>query len=76
MGLFTVELEFGAETRATIERVAAIVERAATRAAVELELGPHTREVITHFFESTAKSGDSGARQKIGGLIGKASSGD
>ena len=76
MGLFTVELEFGPETRATIERAAAMVERAATTAAVELELGPHTREVMAHFFESTAESGDSGAREKIGGLIGKATSGE
>ncbi len=76
MGLFTVEVEVGPETRATIERVAAMVERVATTASVELELGPETREVMAHFFESTARSGDSGAREKIGGLLGKATSGE
>ncbi len=74
MGLFTVELEIGRETRAMIERIAddtrSMVERIATSRGVELELGPQTREVIAHFFESR---GDNSMREKIGGLIGKAS---
>jgi hypothetical protein len=75
VGLFTVELEVGRETRAMIERIAgdtrAMVERIATTAAVELELGSKTREVIADLFES---SGDRSAREKIGGLLGKATS--
>ena len=74
MGLFTVEVELGQETRATIERIAAMVERAVTTAAVQLELGPETREVMAHFFES--RSGESSAREKIGGLLGRATSGE
>ncbi len=73
MGLFTVELEIGRETRAMVERIAAetraMLERVATSGAVELELGPQTREVIAHFFES---HGDSGVREKIGGVVGRA----
>ena len=77
MGLFTVELEMGQETRAMIERIAAdareMVERVVTTGAVEIELGPQTREVIAHFFE---KHGDSSVSEKIGekvgGFIGKA----
>ena len=72
MGLFTVELEIGRQTRAMIEGIAAMVERVATAAAIELELGPETREVLAHFFESTAERGDSSAREKNGGLVGKA----
>ena len=76
MGLFTVELEMGQETRAMIERIAAdtreMVERVVTTGAVEIELGPQTREVIAHFFESR---GDSSVREKIGGLVGKAADG-
>ena len=76
MGLFTVELEIGRETRAMIERIAddtrAMVERVAATGAVELELGPQTREVMAHFFESR---GDSSVREKIGGLVGKATDG-
>ncbi len=76
MGLFTVELEVGRETRGMIERIAvdtrAMVERVATTGVLELELGPQTREVIAHFFESR---GDTGVREKIGGLVGKATDG-
>jgi hypothetical protein len=72
VGLFTVELEMGQETRAMIERIAAdtreMVERVATTGAVELELGPQTREVMAHFFESR---GDSSVREKVGGLVGR-----
>jgi hypothetical protein len=75
VGLFTVELEIGRETRAMIERIAsdtrAMAEKVATTAAVQLELGPKTRETMAHFFES---SGDSSTREKIGGLLGRASS--
>ena len=75
MGLFTVEVEIGRETRTMIERIAAdtqvMVERVATTGAVELELGPKTREVLAHFFES---SRDTTAREKIGGLLGKTTS--
>lgn len=73
MGLFTVELEIGRETRAMVERIAAdtraMVERVATSRAVELELGPRTREVIAHVFQP---HGESGVREKIGGLVGRA----
>ena len=76
MGLFTVELEIGRETREMIERIAAdtraMVERVATTGAVELELGPQTREVIAHFFEPRDSSG---VREKLGGLVGKAPEG-
>ncbi len=48
-----------------------MVERVATTAAVELELGPETREVLAHVFDS---SSDSGAREKIGSLLGRATS--
>ena len=75
MGLFTVELEIGRETRAMIERIAddtrAMAVEIATTAAVQLELGPKTRETLAHFFES---SGDSSTREKIGGLLAKATS--
>ena len=77
MGLFTVELEVGRETRAMIERIAqetrGTVEKVATTAAIELELGPETRDVLAHIFDS---SRDSRAREKIGGLLGKATSSD
>jgi hypothetical protein len=73
VGLFTVELEMGEQTRAMIERIAAdtraMVERVATSGAVELELGPQTREVVAHFFESRDES--SGVREKLGGLVGR-----
>ena len=56
-----------------IERIAAdtraMVEKVATTAAIELELGPETRDVLAHIFES---SRESGAREKIGGLLGRA----
>jgi hypothetical protein len=76
VGLFTVELEMGQETRAMIERIAAdtraMVERVVTKGAVEVEVGPQTREVLAHFFESR---GDSSVREKIGGVVGKATGG-
>jgi hypothetical protein len=75
VGLFTVELEIGRETRAMIERIAAdareMIERRATTGAIELEFGPQTREVMAHLFESR----DSSVREKIGGMVGKASGG-
>ena len=59
-----------------IERIAAdtlaTAERVATTTAVKLELGPETREVLSHIFES--REGETTAREKIGGLIGKATS--
>jgi hypothetical protein len=76
MGLFTVELEIGRETRGMIERIAAdtraMVERVATSRAVELEMGPQTREVMAHLFESRD---DASVREKIGGLVGRATEG-
>jgi hypothetical protein len=76
VGLFTVELEMGQETRAMIERIAAdtrtMVERVVTTGAVEVEVGPQTREVLAHFFESR---GDISVREKIGGVVGKATGG-
>ena len=76
MGLFTVELEIGHQTRAMIEGIAAdtraMVERVATSGAIELELGPQTREVMAHFFESRVESS---VREKIGGIVGKAADG-
>jgi hypothetical protein len=73
VGLFTVELEMGQETRAMIERIAAdtraMVERVVTTGAVEVELGPQTREVMARFFEPR---GDSSVREKVGGLVGRA----
>ena len=75
MGLFTVELEIGRETRGMIERLAAdtreMIEGLATNGRVELELGPQTREVMAHLLESD----DSSVREKIGGMVGKASGG-
>jgi len=73
VGLFTVELEIGRETRGMIERIAtdtrATLERIATTGSVQFELGPQTREVIANFFESRDGSG---VREKIGGLVGRA----
>ena len=74
MGLFTVELELGRETRAMIERVAGetrgALERIATRAVIQLELGPKTRETIAS--AGLPPKGGGSARKAIEGLLGKA----
>ncbi len=72
MGLFTIELELGRETRAMIEGVAtetrAMMERLATTAAKQIELGPKTRETI----ESVGMASKGGkARTAVEGLLRK-----
>jgi hypothetical protein len=62
MGLFTVELEIGPETRAMIERLA-------TTALLQLELGPETRKTIGETVRMPEKGGTT--REAIGGLLGK-----
>ena len=55
MGLFTVELELGRATRGMVARVARetreMVERVAKTTAIEIELGPKTRETLHHVEE-------------------------
>jgi hypothetical protein len=62
MGLFTIELEIGPETRAMIEKLA-------TTALLQLELGPKTRRTIAEKVSVPAKGGTT--REAIGGLLGK-----
>jgi hypothetical protein len=72
VGLFTVELELGRETRAMIERVARetreMLERLSTNVAVELELGPNTRETLHRAEEDAVEET---AKGKLGRLVGK-----
>ena len=72
MGLFTVELELGRETRGMVERVARetreMVERVAKTTAIEIELGPKTRETLHHLEEDAVEET---AEDKLGRLVGK-----
>jgi hypothetical protein len=72
MRLFTIDFELGPETRGLIERVTAeacaTIEKVATSAVVQVELGPRTRETIEATGVASSKGGK--ARVAIDSLLG------
>jgi hypothetical protein len=74
VGLFTIELELGRETRAMIERVVGVacaaLERTAANASMTVELGQHTRDTLTTV-APTGSEEPGKARGALGGLVDK-----
>lgn len=74
MGLFTIELELGRETRAMIERVVgdtcATLERMAANASMTVELGKETRDTLLTVAPPTSEESGK-AREALGGLVEK-----
>lgn len=70
MGLFTIEFEFGPQTRESMERIATVLadalRRAATEASVEIEAGPDTRRSLG---QAGSESSGGAAQEAIKGVI-------